>query len=458
MVRLSTPVLAALGLFADRAFGALEVNLDDPESIKQAAAQVAEDLLTFYHGDEPGMVPGILPGPPPDGDYYWWQGGAMWGTLLDYRHNTGDKQFDDLITTAMLHQVGDNADYLPRNWSASMGNDDQAFWGLSAMLATEVGYTDPPEDQPQWVALAQAVFNEQTSEDRRVPDGRCKWGLRWQVYSTNNGYDYINTIANACYFNIGARLARYFGNQTYADLATRTWDLIHDLGYISDKWDVYDGAHLPDCTDLNKAQFSYNAAMLLQGAAFLYNYTDGEQIWKDRIDNLTDRMIEIFFPGPAKIAFEPSCENQQCNSDMESFKGFMHRWMGTTMQVAPFTKEKILPVLKSSTQGAVKQCTGGTNGRFCGFHWTSGVWDGDVGASQQMNVLGALVSLLAPDVPAPLTNQTGGTSKGKANAGSSDPVMPTLAPITGGDKAGAGILTALIIAGSLSAFAWMSLD
>lgn len=142
------------------------------------------------------MVPGILPGPPPDGDYYWWQGGAMWGTLLDYRHNTGDKQFDDLITTAMLHQVGDNADYLPRNWSASMGNDDQAFWGLSAMLATEVGYTDPPEDQPQWVALAQAVFNEQTSEDRRVPDGRCKWGLRWQVYSTNNGYDYINSTSD----------------------------------------------------------------------------------------------------------------------------------------------------------------------------------------------------------------------------------------------------------------------
>lgn len=91
---------------------------------------------------------------------------------------------------------------------------------------------------------------------------------------TNNISDtnVITAIANACYFNIGARLARYFGNQTYADLATRTWDLIHDLGYISDKWDVYDGAHLPDCTDLNKAQFSYNAAMLLQGAAFLYNY------------------------------------------------------------------------------------------------------------------------------------------------------------------------------------------
>lgn len=79
-------------------------------------------------------------------------------------------------------------------------------------------------------------------------------------------------IANACYFNIGARLARYTDNSTYADLANRTWNLITDLGYISDKWDVYDGAHLPDCTNINKAQFSYNAAMLLQGAAFLYNF------------------------------------------------------------------------------------------------------------------------------------------------------------------------------------------
>lgn len=164
------------------------------ESIKKAAALVAEDLLTFYHGDEPGMVPGILPGPPPDGDYYWWQGGAMWGTLLDYRHHTGDKQFDDTISEAMLFQVGPNADFMPPNWTASMGNDDQAFWALSAMLATEVGYTDPPEDQPQWLSLAQAVFNEQTHEDRRVPSGNCEWGLRWQVYPSNNGYNYINSM------------------------------------------------------------------------------------------------------------------------------------------------------------------------------------------------------------------------------------------------------------------------
>lgn len=84
--------------------------------------------------------------------------------------------------------------------------------------------------------------------------------------------DICIAIANACYFNIGARLARYTNNDTYMELAARTFDIMQKLSYIDSDWNVYDGAHLPDCTDINKAQFSYNSAMLLQGAAFLYNY------------------------------------------------------------------------------------------------------------------------------------------------------------------------------------------
>lgn len=85
-------------------------------------------------------------------------------------------------------------------------------------------------------------------------------------------------IANACYFNIGARLARYTNNDTYMELASRTFDLMEKLGYVDADWNVYDGAHLPDCTEINRAQFSYNAAMLMQGAAFLYNYVSKSRI------------------------------------------------------------------------------------------------------------------------------------------------------------------------------------
>lgn len=79
-------------------------------------------------------------------------------------------------------------------------------------------------------------------------------------------------IANGCFFNIGARLARYTGNETYAKYAEETYDWIAGVNYINDKWDVYDGGHVEEnCTDINKAQFSYNAAVLIQGMAFLWN-------------------------------------------------------------------------------------------------------------------------------------------------------------------------------------------
>jgi predicted alpha-1,6-mannanase (GH76 family) len=80
-------------------------------------------------------------------------------------------------------------------------------------------------------------------------------------------------IANGCFFNIGARLARYTQNDTYLDWSERTWDWLVSLKYVTDDYTVYDGAYIEDnCTAITKAQFSYNAAVLLQGAAFMYNY------------------------------------------------------------------------------------------------------------------------------------------------------------------------------------------
>ena len=72
---------------------------------------------------------------------------------------------------------------------------------------------------------------------------------------------------------MGARLARYTGNDSYAEYAEDTWDWLMGVGYINDEWDVYDGANVEhNCTNLNKSQFSYNAAVLIQGLAFMYDY------------------------------------------------------------------------------------------------------------------------------------------------------------------------------------------
>ncbi|KAI0376910.1 glycoside hydrolase family 76 protein [Hypomontagnella monticulosa] len=450
-----TRTLNLLWLAPAAVLGALEVDLDSPDSIKNAAKQVAYDLMTYYHGNESGHVPGILPGPPPDGDYYWWQGGALWGTMVDYWHFTGDETYNDVTYQALQFQVGENRDYAPLNWTLSLGNDDQSFWGMSAMLAAEVGFRDPPREDPQWLALAQAVWNEQAAPDKH--DDTCGGGLRWQIFASNKGYDYKNTIANGCFFNMGARLARYTQNETYANWAIKTWDWIMDVKYIDKDWNVFDGGHVPyNCTDTNRQQYSYNAAILLSGAAYMYDYTNKSKDWEDRINGLLDGMERVFFVNGT--LYEPSCEAGVCTTDMLSFKGYVHRWLAVVTQVAPFTRDRIMRLLRSSAQEAVKQCTGGDNGRQCGFHWSTGVYDGKTGAGQQMNVLGALSSLLVQEAKAPVTNSTGGTSIGDPNAGSRSPQLPQDVPVTTGDRAGAGIVTALVLGTTIGGIVWMAID
>ena len=69
------------------------------DEIKQSSRTLAYDLMTFYKGNQSGEIPGILPGPPTEhkGDYYWWEGGAMMGTYIDYWHLTGDQSYNHVF-------------------------------------------------------------------------------------------------------------------------------------------------------------------------------------------------------------------------------------------------------------------------------------------------------------------------------------------------------------------------
>ncbi|UNI21111.1 Mannan endo-1,6-alpha-mannosidase [Purpureocillium takamizusanense] len=415
--------------------------------------------MQYYKGNLTGETPGILPGPPPAGDYYWWEAGAMWGTLIDYWAWSGDSTYNDEIMAAMQWQVGPKADYQPPNVTASLGNDDQAFWGMSAMLAAESKFPDPPSDKPQWLALAQAVFNTQAAPDRH--DQLCGGGLHWQIYSVNHGYPYKNSIANGCFFNLGARLYRYTGNTTYLDWAVRTWDWMDRVGFIDrETWAIYDGANSnKGCKEINRAEFSYNNAIFAQGAAFLYNATE-DAVWKQRTEKLVEYGLKTFFP--KGVAVEISCETAgTCTTDMLTFKGFLHRWYSVITQIVPSTAPSIRPILKKSTAAAIKQCTGAALGRQCGFKWATGVYDGKTGAGQQMSVLAAVASqLVGLDGKAPVTGKSGGTSKGNPNAGSGGDTDPAdrHRPITTADRVGAGFVTFTLVALVGGVFAWMMLD
>jgi len=459
-------LVLVLSILSNSPVKAIELDLTSQDDIRSVASTIAFDMVSFYKGNESGQVPGNLPGPPPNpsvtnAGYFWWETGAMFGSLIDYWYYTGDDQYNEIVKQGMVFQ-SNGGDFLPDNQTKGMGNDDQAFWGMAAMTAAELNFTNPDAKDPQWLEMAQGVFDTQVKRF----DDLCGGGLHWQAYNFLNGYSYKNSIANGCFFNIAARLAAYTGNETYAQYASSTFDWTKAIGLISDDWRVYDGTDSNgNCTIINKQQFSYNAAVFLYGAATMYNHTNGSAIWKERVDGLLKATIDVFFPNG--IANEVACEPQliHCTIDMLSYKAYLIRWMAASTKVAPYIYNDVITVIKSSAAAAVQQCAGSPperpNGRMCGLSWYKlANWDGTFGVGQQMAVLEAVQSNLILQSKDPLTNSTGGTSKGNPNAGlddgnANDPHANK--PINNRDRAGAGILTAVVVCWIIGGLTWLSL-
>ncbi|THC97114.1 hypothetical protein EYZ11_003432 [Aspergillus tanneri] len=399
----------------------------------------ASGMLKYYTGYRPGDVPGNLPDP-----YYWWEAGAMFNAMVEYWYYTGDAQWNEITTQALLHQAGPGADFMPANQTRTLGNDDQAFWGLAAMSAAEVKFPDPPKDEPQWLALAQAVFNKQYP---RWDNTTCGGGLKWQIFTFNNGYNYKNTVSNGCFFNLASRLAVYTGNRTYAEWAEKTWDWVYNTGLISKDYHFYDGTDdKGNCTELNHDQWTYNTGLFLLGAAHMYHFTDKSEIWKTRLEKII-KGLDVFFL--RNVMSERACEPiGSCNVDQRSFKAYLSRWMSHTIQIAPFTYDLLMPKLRASAEAAALQCNGPDNA--CGLRWyRNDSFDGSTGVGEQMAALDIIQGHLVDYVDKRVTTKTGGTSKGNPNAGTGISDEETAGikerPISTGDQVGAGILTAIIV-------------
>lgn len=433
---------------------ALDIDFTSSTSINSGLALIAKGLMDYYNGNDTGQTPGMFSNP-----YYWWEAGAAWGSMIDYWYYTGNETYNDLIKSSLIYQTGTDWDYMPANQTTTEGNDDQGFWGITVMAAAEKNFSNPSDDDPQWLYLAQAVFNTMAA---RWDDQHCGGGLRWQIYTWNNGYNYKNAVANGCLFNLASRLARYTDNATYAEWAEKVWDWAAGLGFINETadstaWRVYDGGSIGDnCSDVSSLEWSYNSGLFMSGAAFMYNHTNQTK-WLTRATNIWGR-AKVFFMDGTNIMYEAACQpTAQCNNDERSFKGIFSRFLGLTCLMAPTLNDEIQTYLEATTTGILTSCTGGTDGHTCGLNWGNGSWDGYYGLGEQMSALEALQNRLIWNKPGPLTTSTGATSTGNGSAGTSSSKTTTVneLTITGKDRAGAGILTAVILLVLLATAWWM---
>ena len=158
------------------------------------------------------------------------------------------------------------------------GNDDQVFWAFSMIAAAEYGFPDPPSDKPGWLAMTQSVFNQFVSQYRiEEAAGNCGGGLRWQINPLLNGFTSKNTASNGGLFHLGARLALYTGNETYAMWAEKAFDWMSQSVLLSPDGLIFDITSMdtkPPCTQVDRTPWTYNYGIMIAGAAYVRRDSD----------------------------------------------------------------------------------------------------------------------------------------------------------------------------------------
>ncbi|MCJ1387949.1 hypothetical protein MMC18_000792 [Xylographa bjoerkii] len=269
------------------------------------------------------------------------------------------------------------------------------------MAAAEYNFPNP--SSLSWIELATNVFNDLTT---RWNVTTCNGGLKWQIYSTNVGYDYKSSITNGGFFQLSARLARFTGNTTYLDWNEKIWDWMTGVGLISDGYNVFDGTDDSiNCSSVNHDQWTYNNAALIYGTAILANVTDDTTPWLNRTLGFLNAAKSLFlspYPNATNVMFEAECEQPNtCDVDQFSFKAYLSRWMYSTAKLLPQLENAVIDIMVPTALAAAQSCSGGSNGRSCGTRWWYGGWDGAVGLGQQMSALEAIHGLLLNTVNAP---------------------------------------------------------
>lgn len=219
--------------------------------------------MSYYSGNESGHSPGAIANK-------WYEGSVLFLCAMYYWHFTGDSTYNQEVRVGLEHQAGDG-DYLPGNFSQYLGNDDQGFWGIAAMTATELNL--PDYGQYSWLSLAQGVFNTQTRRNSGWDDTTCGGGVRWQQFNYMSGYTLKNAISNGLLFQLSARLYRYTNDEQYAQWAEKIWDWSNEYLIDNQTWVIADSVTTTqECKVKGYGDNSYNDSSFLMGLAYLYNH------------------------------------------------------------------------------------------------------------------------------------------------------------------------------------------
>ncbi|KAH4179144.1 mannan endo-1,6-alpha-mannosidase [Parastagonospora nodorum] len=349
-------------------YGPIQLDVNSQDSIKSAARSLAGGIIAAYNdslASEDGGIPGLFDG---KNEIYFWESGTLWNALLGYSYLTGDSQYDTTISEALQFQLGDYDAFMPPNQTKSLGNDDQSCWALSAMTAAEIGLPKPKD--AEWVDYARNVWQIQ-SERLESGEDKCAGGLRWQIFTFNAGYNYMNAWSNGNFFLLSARLAKFTGNATYSQYADKIFKWSQTVGLVDKNFSVYDGTDsVTNCSEVSKLRWTATHGLYTEGAALMYNIT-GAQNWTDAVKGFVKSTSVFQWSTGSGILTEYACQLAgQCDSDQRAFKGIFARTFARAALAAPIAADSINKLLTNSAKGAAMACTAGDDPQ-CSLSWTA---------------------------------------------------------------------------------------
>ncbi|WBW72483.1 plasma membrane mannan endo-1,6-alpha-mannosidase Dfg501 [Schizosaccharomyces osmophilus] len=415
---------------------ALHLDIHDDDSIRSTINSMTGELMNYWNGTDCKFV-----------SSYWWLTGASMTVLLNNGILFDNNTYTDLVSKSLMYNAGSDHDYQPSDEYFNLGNDDQGIWGAAAMDAAELNLKQVDDSSASWLEISQAAFNRISG---RWDNVNCNGGVRWQAFPWLSGYTYKNSISNGLLFQLAARLARFTGDSSYEDWVNRIWDWSTSSGFVNTtNYSVYDGSKAStNCTTIDHSQWSYNLGVYMTGVAYMYNYTQGDNIWKKRLDGFISHATSFFINNG--IAWDPQCENTgTCNIDQTAFKGILMQSFGNAIRLAPYTRSKLYPLIETSATAAALACSGGYSGNSCGVHWSwdNSTWDGTYGVGQQFSALEAVQMLYVDKYPKLVTLSNSSDNRSNSSYASAnsttDNYEVNVSRPTEADRGGAGFLTFL---------------
>ncbi|EMF14347.1 glycoside hydrolase family 76 protein, partial [Sphaerulina musiva SO2202] len=308
-----------------------------------------------------------------------WISASTHNTMIDYWHYAGNCTYANQTASGIISQAGPDNDFS----AVSPGNDDALWWGLTCISAAEYGFPVPEEGpSTDWLCLAKNVFGSVIS--RWQPDmcGPGKGGIGWQVSTTSSGHEYKNAITQGLAFQLAARLAAITKERQYEVWANKIFDVSLQAGLIDNAtYQVSDGVHAPGCSDVGDERWSYNVAVFMYGAAVMHRHTCSRS-WTARSN---------FAENSSHILYEQRCEDSgTCNTDQQTFKAYLARWMGMTATLLPETRDRIMEVLNASAKAAIEVVNAGPHKNVASLKWTegrAGYNESSVGVGAQLGVV-----------------------------------------------------------------------